>query len=57
MYNPNFPFSITLMVKKPNLKSQKVVVWEIELEKWDTTANFIIIIMTIMSCLQLFAYK
>ena len=38
-YNPNFPLSMTLMPKKPNPNSQKVVVREMELEKWDTTAE------------------
>ena len=36
-YNPNFPLSITLTSNNFNPKSQKVVVWEMVLEKWDTT--------------------
>ena len=36
-YNPNFPLSITVMPKTPNPNSQKVVVWEMDLEKRDTT--------------------
>ena len=41
--NPNFPLSITLMPKKTNPNFRKVVVGEMDLGKWDTTIEFILI--------------
>ena len=36
------PLSITLMPNKPNPNSQKVVVWEMDLEEWDSTIRTIL---------------